>query len=345
MTASAGPRATTSARSPRSAPIRTSTRWWSIYIPPLVTEPDASPPRSRAGRRPRCRRTSRCCAVFMSSQGRAGGADAGPRGQLPSYSFPENAAMALAAADRYGRWRERPRGHARSTLRPIRDEHDPRGGRPRRSPTRDGPRGWRPRDSRPSCAPPVSSVRAAERARRRRRGQSPSGIGYPLVAKVIAPGVLHKSDVGGVIMGLDSPVAVAAAAVTLAERTRARPAPHSMASCCSAKSAGGIEALVGVTTDPTFGPLRRLRPGWRDGRAAPRRRLPAPVRSPISTRARCSASCGRPAARRLSRRPAGRSRGADRRRAAHLGADRGRSRVDASWISTRSRCCRRAKAR
>ena len=37
---------------------------------------------------------------------------------------------------------------------------------------------------------------------------------------MIAPGVTHKSDIGGVIMGLHSPLAVAEAAVTLADRAR-----------------------------------------------------------------------------------------------------------------------------
>ena len=43
-------------------------------------------------------------------------------------------------------------------------------------------------------------------------------LGYPLVAKAISPDVLHKSDVGGVIMGLESPAAVATAVNTLVER-------------------------------------------------------------------------------------------------------------------------------
>ena len=43
-------------------------------------------------------------------------------------------------------------------------------------------------------------------------------LGYPLVAKAVAPGLVHKSDVGGVILGLDSREAVAAAVEMLRER-------------------------------------------------------------------------------------------------------------------------------
>ena len=79
-------------------------------------------------------------------------------------------------------------------------------------------------------------------------------IGYPLVAKVIAPGITHKSDIGGVILGLNSAIAVAEAAVTLADRARTAGAALE-GILLQREVQGGIEALVGVTTDPTFGPL------------------------------------------------------------------------------------------
>jgi hypothetical protein len=79
-------------------------------------------------------------------------------------------------------------------------------------------------------------------------------LGYPLVAKIVSPDVVHKTDVGGVIMGLHTAVQVAQAVDTLGERMH-----H-----CGARLdgillqrevLGGIEALIGVTTDPLFGPL------------------------------------------------------------------------------------------
>jgi acyl-CoA synthetase (NDP forming) len=79
-------------------------------------------------------------------------------------------------------------------------------------------------------------------------------LGYPLVAKAIASGVMHKSDVGGVILGLESAAAVAAAVDTLAARMRAIGAPLE-GILLQREVRGGIEALVGITTDPTFGPL------------------------------------------------------------------------------------------
>ncbi len=94
----------------------------------------------------------------------------------------------------------------------------------------------------------------ASRSRPPRPRPPPSAWAIPLVAKAIAPGLLHKSDVGGVVLGLESPAAVAGAVATLRERMHAIGTPLE-ASSCSARSRGGIEALVGVTTDATFGPL------------------------------------------------------------------------------------------
>ena len=79
-------------------------------------------------------------------------------------------------------------------------------------------------------------------------------LGFPLVAKAIAPDVVHKSDVGGVVLGIDSPDAVARAVATLGERMQAI-GSRLEGVLLQREVAGGIEALVGVTTDPTFGPL------------------------------------------------------------------------------------------
>jgi acyl-CoA synthetase (NDP forming) len=89
---------------------------------------------------------------------------------------------------------------------------------------------------------PAEAVATAER------------MGYPLVAKVIAPEIVHKSDVGGVIIRLESADAVARAVDTLTARVRAL-GVRLDGILLQREVRDGIEALVGVTTDPTFGPL------------------------------------------------------------------------------------------
>ncbi len=191
-------------------------------------------------------------AVPLSSQWPPVVLSAGARGQVPSYAFPENAAMVLAAAWRYSRWRSRPRGtalslspFALSTVRAVID---------RVLDGADGPRWLAPEDVATILRAAGIEIALAERASVADAPRVADRIGYPLVAKVIAPGITHKSDIGGVIMGLNSALAVAEAAVTLAERARGAGAELEGV-LLQREVPGGIEALVGVTTDPTFGPL------------------------------------------------------------------------------------------
>src|SRR6185312_16894037 len=72
--------------------------------------------------------------------------------------------------------------------------------------------------------------------------------------KAIAPGLLHKSDVGGVALGLASPAAARRAAQAMRERLAA--AGHSLEGwIVQAMAPPGQELLVGATSDPLFGPV------------------------------------------------------------------------------------------
>jgi succinyl-CoA synthetase beta subunit len=73
-------------------------------------------------------------------------------------------------------------------------------------------------------------------------------IGYPVVLKTAAPGVQHKSDVGGVKVGLADADAVRAAYEDVAGRLGPQVAIAAMAP-------SGMEVALGIVRDPTFGPL------------------------------------------------------------------------------------------
>jgi acyl-CoA synthetase (NDP forming) len=73
-------------------------------------------------------------------------------------------------------------------------------------------------------------------------------IGYPVVVKTAAPGITHKSDVGGVRVGLANADAVRAAYEDVAERLGPEVAVAAMVPA-------GVEVALGVIVDPTFGPL------------------------------------------------------------------------------------------
>lgn len=73
-------------------------------------------------------------------------------------------------------------------------------------------------------------------------------MGYPVVLKTDEPGIAHKSDVGGVRLGLASPEDLAAAYADLAVRL----GPAVLV--CSTVPAG-TELALGLVRDPALGPL------------------------------------------------------------------------------------------
>jgi acetate---CoA ligase (ADP-forming) len=75
-----------------------------------------------------------------------------------------------------------------------------------------------------------------------------SRVGWPVVLKTAAPGVVHKSDVGGVVLGLDGPEELADAYAGLAGRLGPRV-------LVAATAGPGVELALGVVHDDQFGPL------------------------------------------------------------------------------------------
>ena len=222
-----------------------------IYIPPMVTEPEAVA-RAIARGAGRVPPQKPVLSVFLSSAGPPPALHEGPRGALPTYVFPENAAIALSAAERYARWRERPRGQPMVLDAPAQD---------RIREIVDGAlRGaaepfWLAPDDVASLLEAVGlRTAASERTTVEGAPAAAERLGYPLVAKAIAAGILHKSDVGGVILGLHSAEEVAEAADTLRARI-GRAGATLEGVLLQREIAGGLEALVGMTRDPTFGPL------------------------------------------------------------------------------------------
>jgi acetyl coenzyme A synthetase (ADP forming)-like protein len=82
-------------------------------------------------------------------------------------------------------------------------------------------------------------------------------LGTPVAIKIVSPDITHKTDVGGVVLALTTPEAVAAAAQSmLAGVARARPQARLDGVLVQAMAGGDtIELLLGMVRDPQFGPL------------------------------------------------------------------------------------------
>ena len=171
------------------------------------------------------------------------------RRRLPAYAFPEEMAAALAAAYTWAQPVPEPmaapppawiadfaRGLAELGDRPTLTEAElypllGDGGFPIAA--------W---------ARAASAAEAAAQAER---------LGFPVVLKVMAPGLLHKSDVGGVMTGLTTAAAVAAAYETLLTRVAAaRPERPPLGVLVQKMAPSPLaEVIVGFHRDPVFGPV------------------------------------------------------------------------------------------
>jgi acyl-CoA synthetase (NDP forming) len=81
-------------------------------------------------------------------------------------------------------------------------------------------------------------------------------MGYPVVLKVVSSYILHKSDVGGVVVGLRSGEEVAAAYPQLLEAvSRAAPQASVEGVLVQRMQRGSAELVVGGLVDPQFGPV------------------------------------------------------------------------------------------
>ncbi len=86
--------------------------------------------------------------------------------------------------------------------------------------------------------------------------QIASEMGYPVVLKVASPDILHKTDVGGVKVGLADAEAVRDAFDLITYRSQRYLPEARLWGCLVQKMVPpGLEVLIGMNRDPQFGPL------------------------------------------------------------------------------------------
>jgi acetyl coenzyme A synthetase (ADP forming)-like protein len=222
-----------------------------VFVPPLVTtaEEIAAAVAKSAATVPA---HIPVLAVFLASKGAPPMLATGGRGRLPSYAFPENAARALAAALKYQRWRERPRGQ---TVH-LDDAQRSEARRIVQASLQARPEAHWLHSEDVRALLQVVGIAMAD-LRLVSPADAPAAaaaMGFPLVAKAVAPGLVHKTDVGGVVLNLRSEAEVASAVKGMRENL-AKAGFVLESVLLQRQIEGGLEALVGVVVDPTFGPL------------------------------------------------------------------------------------------
>jgi acetate---CoA ligase (ADP-forming) len=171
---------------------------------------------------------------------------------IPTFTFPEEGVQGLGSLARYHAWRTRPRTSVRSFA------VDRKAVRSVLEKVRHSGAHLLPEESARALLnaygisfPSVAEVLALDEAVR-----AASSIGYPVVLKVASPDVPHKTDVGGVALGLDNEddLRVAWEHMQRSLTTRA-PTARITGFTVEQQVADGKEVLIGVQRDPNFGPI------------------------------------------------------------------------------------------
>jgi len=189
--------------------------------------------------------------VLMSADDRREAlASAGP-GSPPVFEFPEAAALALARAARYGEWLRRPPGRV-----PDLPDARPERAAALLSEAVVGGAEWLPAAAVASLLEcyglPLVETRSAPTPAD--AGRAAHELGGAVALKAQAPGLIHKTDVGAVRLGLAGAPSVEDEARAMARRLAA--AGHEVTGfLVQPMVAGGVEMLVGATADPQFGPV------------------------------------------------------------------------------------------
>jgi acetate---CoA ligase (ADP-forming) len=220
-----------------------------VFIPPFLTRAEDVAAQIVAAAR-ELPAAKPVMAVFMTA-----GSPPDILGQagIPSFAYPERAAAALGRVARWAEWRARPPG--RVVTPPGTDARRARhlvDGVLRR---RSGG-GWADAGEAEEL---LGAYRVPIVCSRRVRtpgeaGRAQAELGGPVALKIAAP--IHKSDVGGVVLGIDTPQAASKALADI----RSALGAAGMAGAAEEflvqeQVSEGVEMIVGVSHDPAFGPL------------------------------------------------------------------------------------------
>jgi len=211
-----------------------------IFVPPIMTRSEEV---ARAIADEAIGSPKPVLVCFMGAEdGVPGVSELRSRG-LPVYTFPESAANALASLYTYRQWRDRPDGQLVEL--PINREQAARALESARLAGREWLTGPEAREVARSAGLPVAEARTVASATEAEL--MANELGFPLVLKRDGLGSEHKSDAGGVRVGLKDHEAVQAAFHDLGGGRE----PLVLMEMIE----GGRELILGMIIDPMAGPL------------------------------------------------------------------------------------------
>ncbi len=221
-----------------------------IFVPPLgVTQGDVAEAIAEAVLENPAKTV---IPVLMGREGLPQGRAAVHAAGLPAYVFPESAARALAALCRHRDWIDRPASTSTTfdvdtagALAIV--ELAQREGRTKLSET----------EALGICEAYGIEVAAARLSTSADEAATiAEATGFPVVMKVVSPNIVHKSDSGGVIVGVATQEEARASYARILENVSiAEPGAVVDGILVQKMISGGRETICGIVRDPLFGPL------------------------------------------------------------------------------------------
>ncbi len=186
-------------------------------------------------------------SCFMSTRGLPEALRA-PGARIPSYRYPEQAAIALARAARYGTWRSRPEG----TMPTFDDVRQDEAAALIAAALARG-EGWLPTEEAEQLLAcyGVTMARTVRASTPEEAGRAAASFEGKVALKGIGP--LHKTESGAVRIGLPAADVRAEAQAMIGRVEAAGERLEGFA--LQEQIDGGVEMLVGVVADPVFGPV------------------------------------------------------------------------------------------
>lgn len=192
-------------------------------------------------------------AVLMGREGLPQGRAELHNAGIPAYIFPESAARAISALNRHVEWAARP-----AASRARASDVDANCARAILSAAAaDGREHLTQLEALAVLKAyriPIAEAQLATSADDAARAAAE--LSYPVVAKVVSADVIHKSDVGGVRVGIGTEAELRRAYDEILTSVRtALPGARVDGVLVQHMMRGACETIVGVTRDPSFGPL------------------------------------------------------------------------------------------
>ena len=169
---------------------------------------------------------------------------------VPNYEFPENASRSLAAMCRYTRWLTRPRTQARSF------EVDRETVRQVFAKARSEGRTFLP-EAEALAVMKAYGFPMLQHDLAKSEDEAAAlleKIGAPVAMKIASPDVVHKVDVGGVLLNISTPEEARAGYKKITNGVKQKlPSARLLGVEIQAMAGKGVEVILGISKDPAFG--------------------------------------------------------------------------------------------